>query len=100
MVMISIEIQDERGRQLQPFDDADILASVLSDGAQGTSCLRFIDPYGNTVFNQLQIPLLTAELRAKAAALPGELRTRTQRLADFIAAAANRPHVYIKFIGD
>ena len=30
-----------------------------------TKCLRFIDPYGDTVFNQLQIPVLIQECKAR-----------------------------------
>ena len=29
-----------------------------------TTCLRFIDPYGNTVFNEIQLPVLLSELEA------------------------------------
>jgi len=34
-----------------------------------TACLRFIDPYGGTVFNSLQIPVLQSELSALASRL-------------------------------
>jgi hypothetical protein len=34
-----------------------------------TICRRFIDPYGTTVFNSLQIPALQAELSALAGRL-------------------------------
>jgi hypothetical protein len=30
----------------------------------GTSCLQFIDPYGDTLFNRLQLPVLRRELES------------------------------------
>lgn len=42
---------------------------------KGTRCLGFIDPYGNTIFNQLQIPVLIDEFKA---ALP-EITTKRLR---------------------
>jgi len=32
-----------------------------------TFCLRFIDPYGNTIFHRLQIPILQTELSTLSA---------------------------------
>ena len=36
---------------------------------EATQCLRFIDEYGDTVFNQLQAPVLIRELENAAAAV-------------------------------
>jgi hypothetical protein len=100
--MIDIQVQDETGREEQTFDDPEILKVILArrDERQGMSCLRFIDPYGNAVFNQLQIPALVAELRDAAAGLDGDLERRATRLLQFIEAAHGEPHVYVGFIGD
>lgn len=37
--------------------------------AEATSCLRFIDPYGVTVFNSRQLPVLECEITTHLAAL-------------------------------
>lgn len=37
-----------------------------------TACLRFIDPYGNTLFNGLQMSVLAEELAALASTLTEE----------------------------
>ena len=61
--------------------------------------LRFIDWYGDTVFNHLQIPSFLAEWAT--------LKPRGQEersLLDQVAALARRvegePHLYLKFYGD
>jgi hypothetical protein len=43
-----------------------LLATVNLDA---TRCLGFIDPYGDTVFNQLQIPVLIDEFKAAVASV-------------------------------
>ena len=62
------------------------------------ACLRFIDPIGDTVFNQAQIEVLAAELDAllvNASAHPTLAAVR-----HFIEGARGKVHTYLKFIGD
>jgi hypothetical protein len=62
---IDLRWEDERGTQLDEVADPKGylgLALSLSD-LKGTVSLRFIDPYGNTVFNQWQIPVFIDELQ-------------------------------------
>ena len=67
----------------------------------GTSCLQFIDVYGDTVFNQLQIPMLLGELRALEQRLPEPaLKLALRGLIHFVEAAADQVHTYVRFIGD
>lgn len=68
-----------------------------------TLCLQFTVPYGNTTFNQLQIPVLMTELRSP----PGSKRSQTHEkrresegAASFIEQARGRLHTCIKFFGD
>jgi hypothetical protein len=64
--------------------------------------LHTIDPYGDTVFNTLQIPIIISELED----LLNEVDQKEQDLIrlvdeflDFIKSAIS-VHTYIKFIGD
>jgi hypothetical protein len=59
-------MEDEEGTSLGEVLDPDDLTGriVALAGHQGTVCLRFVDSYGNTVFNQFQIPALIRELQA------------------------------------
>jgi hypothetical protein len=62
---INIRWENERGEQLKEVPDPGSylgLALGLSP-LDNTVCLRFIDPYGDTVFNQQQIPVFINELQ-------------------------------------
>ena len=60
--------QDENGKVLEEIPDPKmcIATLVFTLDLADTICLRFIDPYGHTAFNQRQIPTLIAELEAIA----------------------------------
>lgn len=61
---INLSMEDEEGKELGIVPDPKRYLSIalqLPD-LEKTICLRFIDPYGDTIFNQLQIPLLIREL--------------------------------------
>ena len=98
---ITVRIEDERGKaQGEEWWHADSTALLVGDHP-GTCCLRFIDPYGDTVFNQAQLPVLLAELRQ----LQGQLSDPRQasaltELSHFLDRALDRPHVYVRFLGD
>ena len=67
---IDLRVEKEDGKVIAGLGDgpgcfAKFLVMVPTDH---TVCLRFIDPYGNTIFNALQIPVLESEI---AAAMPG-----------------------------
>ncbi len=63
---VNLYMEDERGTQLaELLDPQGYVGCIVSlAGHEKTACLRFIDPYGDTVFNQLQIPVLIRELEA------------------------------------
>jgi hypothetical protein len=97
---ISVQIEDERGvAEGEPWWHARSTAALDSDHS-GTCCLRFIDPYGNTVFNQVQIPVLLEELRALSRPAEPELSAVLTELTRFVERAADRIHTYVRFIGD
>lgn len=86
-------IEDPHGR-LTSFFTSDL--STL-----GPTCLRFVDPWGDTVFNQSQIPVLLAELRAvSAASTQPELCAHIEQLVGLVQQSIEQMHTYIKFIGD
>src|SRR5262245_20595126 len=63
---IDVVIETEDGEAEDRVGDPhSYLVSALSlPGLENTVCLRFIDPYGNTVFNRPQIPVLISELES------------------------------------
>jgi len=65
------------------------------------TCLQFIDPYGDTTFNQLQIPKLLEELEAlRPNCHTKEEREELESIMRFIGKAKGQIHTYMKFYGD
>jgi hypothetical protein len=90
---IDCKIQDEDGGVLNELPDSQSLVACLltpnNRAMENVVCLRFIDEYGDTTFNQLQIPVLLQEFRM-AVALCKNLEAR----------AHGEMHTYVKFVGD
>ena len=98
---ILVEIVDELGVRLgEPWDHVRS-GELLGQATSGTCCLRFIDPYGDALFNQAQLPVLLDELVTYCAALPdGELAAVGTELIAFLQQAVDQVHVYVRFVGD
>ncbi len=88
-----------------------VLGSVLDSGAlaemsgrlfrqSGTSCLRFIDPAGDTCFNQQQIAELVAELQVFASSVEATRWQQQLQQVLSLLQGASRPHTYVWFVGD
>ena len=67
-----------------------------------TRCLGFIDHYGDTTFNQHQIPVLIEELKAYGETFKEDIGASDslKSLVNFIQKAQGQIHTYIKFVGD
>jgi hypothetical protein len=92
----------EAGAELDRVSDPRSVFSryTSSNDRQGTACLRFLDPYGDACFNQLQIPVLAEEIEA-AARQTSDPDLREQLLAVArLAKRARDVHTYLWFIGD
>ncbi|WP_202512157.1 hypothetical protein [Streptomyces sp. SID3343] len=63
----------------------------------GFPMLWALDPYGDAVFNQRQIPLLQAELDRLPAACGGEWVAQARDLCQVVRQGV---HLYLWFIGD
>jgi hypothetical protein len=88
-VGIDTRLETERSERLaEVLDWHNHLAWLLrlADDEE-TICLRFIDPYGDAIFNGLQLPVLLAELtRASANLSEDRLEfTKQQYLADSVS---------------
>src|SRR5436309_1073019 len=126
---IDIRWEDERGSQLDGILDpkACFGSALVLSSLDETVCLRFIDYYGNTIFNQRQIPVLISELHALLQLITPERvailnrkrmkryqkfnvlpRTRTaveisehvDRILELANRSKDKTHTYLKFIGD
>ena len=100
---LSILWENERGETLEHcatvFIPSHYIQSV--DEIQDTCCLRFIDEYGDTTFNQYQLPVLRRELQnILSQSKDSAARRSLESIILFIHKAEGSIHTYIKFIGD
>jgi len=85
--------------ELEPNNYVQMLLSDYNDAS--SYCLRFIDPYGDTVFNELQIPILIDELSIAINKLTDhEIVGFANEVINLVKKAQNKVHTYIKFYGD
>lgn len=86
------------------FDPHQCLTRLATDAwpqLDGSVCLRYVDPWGNTLFKQAQIPRLLVELRKEASNQNDtEIRTHIEKVISLVEHAQGRTHTYVKFIGD
>jgi hypothetical protein len=95
--------EDEHGQILEKcpaqFNVWDYIENPNEVG--GSCCLRFIDEYGDTTFNQSQIPVLIGELEELIPKSKSEKASQSlQALVGFARHAEGKIHTYLKFIGD
>lgn len=99
---IDVRLENEAGDEVETLlDYEDSLEKIILECERKRSpTLRFIDAYGNTVFNRLQVPYLIREVELARE----RLRDQTARdFADDLLALAKRcraeVNTYLKFYG-
>src|SRR6185436_10214940 len=95
--------ENERGEQLTELLDTNSLVERFLPHfeAQDFPCLRFVDPYGDTVFNQFQITQVISELeRLSAQKHEPEVERHLRAVLEFVRQATGKVHTYIRFYGD
>ena len=102
---IDVELINERQEAKLAIHDPQMFLTTLATKEwwqlNESKCLRFIDPWGDTIFNQAQVPILLAELEHSAALQtdPGT-KAHLEQVCRLVAAAKGEGHTYVKFIGD
>ncbi len=97
---IGLQREGERGEVLVHYAPEGIPLEVLEVAPRHSACVRFIDPYGDTVFNQLQLPVLIGEFEEMAKdAANAQVRDRLESVVAFLAASQGI-HQYVRFVGD
>jgi hypothetical protein len=100
---IDVKRETERGEQQDEVLDSKGLLPLLLSRCRDRQwrLIQYIDPYGNTVFNQLQIPALLDELsRLKGHAESDDERAFLKAVIDLVERTKDRVHTYVKFYGD
>ncbi len=100
---IDVTLEDENGRVLESLaDEGDYVAKLIEFApSHGPRCLAYIDEFGDTTFNRLQVPRLAQELDD----IPkDELDVPTRQFLEQLSSLAEmcilQVHTYLKFSGD
>ena len=100
---INVVFRDEVGAALSSVLDPRMVLSRLLSRIDSTSsvCLRFVDPYGDAVFNYLQAVVLADELtQAEGHCETTEERRHIRRIRELAKKCASGRHTYLWFEGD
>src|SRR6185436_14408600 len=100
---IDLRWEDENGEQLAELGDPGFLVARFLPpfDAREFHCLRFVDPAGETVFNQAQIVEVVHELeRLSAKRREPRVEAHLRAVLEFVRQAVGKTHTYIKFYGD
>jgi hypothetical protein len=95
------ETGEPKEQVLDPRQHLSRLAMERWQGLSGSKCIQFVEPWGDAVFNQSQIPHLLEELRSELEQVVDlEARAHLERIIELVARAVDETHTYVKFIGD
>jgi hypothetical protein len=100
---INAQLRDESGNVLGEVLDPEMVLSgaSLSSNLSGTRLLRYLQPYGDTVFNQAQAVDLGLDVREIIRASEGKpLGSLLKSIEPLVDRLATETHVYLWFIGD
>ena len=96
---LTVRLQDERGK---PLSESDIGVDFrIPTGDSAFRLLSGIDPYGNTIFNRLQMDTFLVEWEAIRNEITTEDdETAWSRVKELATTCKNKPHLYLRFTGD
>ena len=98
---IDVQIESETGEVEDLVADVEDLTEQLLPGMESSPCLRWVDPYGDTIFNQIQIPHLVTELEGAASvATEPNVRAHAEAVLKLVRRAKAKIHTYVRFVGD
>ena len=100
---IDLRWENESGGSLAELDDPDFLVEKFLPPfeAHDFPCLRFVDPAGDTVFNQFQIVEVVQELEHLLAKRhEPQVEAHLRAVLAFVRLSVGKTHTYIMFYGD
>ncbi len=101
-----IFIETERGERVEGLNDSEAIIERLLTRSEvwkneTLRCLRFIDLYGDTVFNNLQLPVFLKEwANLSQYAKTEEERGYIENVTSMARRWCQKGHYYLKFYGD
>jgi hypothetical protein len=99
---IEVRLRGEDGEVLQEVGDGRMVLARASQGTlASTRLLRYLIPYGDTVFNQAQASDLHDDLREVMREHAGTpLAYIASRIEPLVERLRSETHLYLWFIGD
>lgn len=100
---INVILQDEKGLDISAVVlDPGVIAFCLPGLADTTyACARFIDPYGDIIFNPMQAKVLLDQWDRLQPAFEERNAGRTwDDVRRLIVRCSEETHVYLHFVGD
>lgn len=101
---IAVVLQDESGKNISDtvVDPRGVIRDVMPGPSDSAfSCVRFIDPYGDTIFNGIQARVMVSEWdKLKAVFVERDAESLWADVRKLIVRCYQEPHVYLRFIGD
>lgn len=100
---VNVRWEDENGKRIEEILDPHMCISrlILNTDLARTTCLQFIDPYGDTTFNRLQIPILIEELESVVKKVQDDgIGDHLRRVIDLAEKSQDEIHTYLKFYRD
>ena len=99
---IDVRLETEAGDEIETlldFDDS-LQKILLECDPTASVTLRFIDSYGNTGFNRLQMPRLIAELESARERLRDEIAAKfAEEVLRLALRCQDEVNTYLKFYG-
>jgi len=100
MPFISAVVEDEKGKPLGLAITFSQWILPRRDDVR-FACLRFVDPYGDTVFNCLQFPVLLEELQLLLGeTVDSEHRASIEGIEKLVKQCQSEPGLYLRLSGD
>jgi len=99
---LTIKLEGEKGNVYETIPENEFLSEILPDyNDKNSYCLRFVDLYGDTTFNNLQMPELIKELEVIIKTVDSnEIRDLINQILRLSKRCNDEVHLYLKFYGD
>lgn len=101
---MEVVLQDERGNDIGEAirDPIGVIADCVPDPNDASySCIRFVDPYGDTIFNRLQAVVAVKEWdRVGCAFSEMGAQDLWAGVRQLLVCCSEEPHTYVRFTGD
>ena len=102
MSFLTINLEDESGGVIESIQDNGLLGKYIPEANdKNYCCAKYINRWGNTIFNELQMDDLIKELVSRTSKSEDkEIQMLIVQIYNLVEIAKKDVHVYIKFIGD